>query len=152
MWWFGFLACQSEETDTAQAVLDLQPPAITEVTWVCEENQWTVSVTTDAWTGNGYLWLGTETRYERHPLYSIQADPMGAEDLLRIVIETTADWRDAQAGRFTGFQCQESSAVSGYIVVLDPQTMDVADCYTFVGESTSAEAVWADVSLPTCDG
>ena len=148
MWWF--LSCAEGLQDSAQISFTLESPEITEVEWVCEDNLWTILVTTKGWTGNGYLWLGTTERTERHPLYSIQAAPDGSEDLLRIRLETTSDWRDAQAGQRTGFHCSVQSFISGHIMVLEPTFLDAADCYTWVGEETSFEAVWSDASLPDC--
>jgi hypothetical protein len=149
MWWW-FLSCSEGLQDSAQQSFTLHSPKITEVEWVCEDDLWTILVTTEGWTGNGTLWLGTTERYERHPLYSIQAAPDGSADLLRIRLEATPDWRDAQAGQRTGFQCVEQTRISGMLMVLDPSSLDPADCYTWVGEETSFDEIWAEVPLPEC--
>lgn len=150
MWWLLTLGCAEDVQDSALMSLILESPNITDVEWGCVDDLWTVSVTTEGWTGNGYLWLGTTERYERHPLYSIQSASDGSADLLRIKLESTSDWRDAQAGQLTGFHCIDVQKISGQIMILDPQSLDAADCYTFVGENTSVEDVWGDINLPDC--
>lgn len=150
MWWLLTLSCSENLRDSAQIAFSLNTPEITEVEWSCEENLWTILVSTNGWTGNGYLWLGSSERYERHPLYSIQAAPDASTDLLRIRLESTSDWRDAQSGQRTGFQCIEQLYISGHIMVLDPRSLEAADCYTFVGDNTSFEEVWGEVNLPDC--
>ncbi len=145
-----FLGCSNSTVDSDLVSWSLDDPVVTETELNCEDDEWTVIVQTEGWTGNGLVWIGSNERYERHPIYSIEAADDGTTDRLRIQLTSTADWRDAQSGSLTGFYCSEKEELSVYIIVRHPQTLDISDCVQLDGELSEPDSIWGSVDLPSC--
>ena len=148
--WMSLLGCQIDSDETAENHWELQDPVITQTEWDCDTDTWSIIVQTDGWTGNGLVWIGDVNRYERHPIYSIEASSDGSSDRLRINLTSTADWRDAQSGTLTGFYCDEKERLSLFILIKHPQTLETSDCAQLDGDQSNAQDIWDSVSLPTC--
>ena len=100
------------------------------------------------------MWIANETRYERHTLYSISADPMADSDRLRVILNVVSDWRDTQSGRTTGFECNERDQMGFFIGIQHPQTASITDCVEYNDtDNLMAEPtldLWNHVPLPDC--
>ena len=148
------LSCTVNRMDTGFWIIEHQDPTIEVFEIDCENKEWTIEVWTEHWTGNGLLWMANDNRYERHTLYSVSADASGEGDRLRVQLPVVADWRDAQSGRSSGFNCMELEQMGFFIGIRHPQTLDITDCAeyiepdAFTGESTLA--LWEHVPLPDC--
>jgi hypothetical protein len=113
-----------------------------------EGGEWTVVVTTDAWTGNGQVLLSTDGAYvERHPLYSRSAAADGSADELGLTLAVVPDWRDVTAGTSTYFNCLARD-LTGIVRVFTRDGTAQADCRAF-GADPERWASW-DAGA-TCD-
>lgn len=102
---------------------------------------WTVTAETDAWTGNGRVYLSTDGVYvESHPLGSIAAAADGSSDSLRVRLGIVAEWRDVDSGASTVFNC-ETPDLAGVLQVYTRTGDGVADCRSF-GEEVDRWADW----------
>lgn len=125
-------------------------PAIVSASVTCDADDavWRFVVETDAWTGNGQVALSTDGDYvERHTMYSASAAADGSADHLELELDVVGDWRDANAGSSTAFNCQEPD-LAGVLRVYTRDGDDVADCRAF-GDAPERWAAW-DASL-ACD-
>ena len=123
-------------------------PKITDFAIECvpEEDLWTFTLSTDAWTGNALLWLRDEQgAQEEHPLVSQGAPRDGSSDTLEIELTIVGDWRDAKRGKSTRWLCEEQAELSMIVEVYHPKTHSPTDCLT-----TGPQ--WPEESLPAeCD-
>ena len=151
--WMLF-SCNANRLDTGFWTLEYQDPNIQGFDIECENEQWKIDIRTEHWTGNGLLWIADENRYERHTLYSVSAGSEGESDHLRIQLPIVADWRDAQSGRSSGFNCTEQEQLGFFVGIRHPQTLEISDCAEYVdAESFMDEptlTLWEDVPLPDC--
>ena len=147
--WMLF-GCITPIQETGSTSWEVISPIITETEWTCEDDNWSIVVSTEGWTGNGLIWLGDSNRYERHPIYSVEAASDGSADRLRINLTATADWRDTQSGSLTGFYCEEKERLSLFITIHHPQTLETSDCVQLNGEYSNPQEIWDAVNLPTC--
>ena len=147
-------SCTESRLDTGFWTLDYQRPQIEVFNVECENEQWNVEVETTHWTGNGLLWIADSNRYERHTLYSVSADPAGANDRLRVKLPIVSDWRDAQSGKSSGFSCTEQEQLGFFVGVRHPQTLEITDCAEYVDTVTFTNeptlTLWELVPLPDC--
>lgn len=150
------LGCADQKLDTGFWRLDHSNPSITAFNVACEDGRWTIQIYSDHWTGNGFLWMANNDRYERHTLYSIEAGATGTSDRLLLRLNTVSDWRDAQSGTSTGFTCSEKPDLGMFGSIRHPQTMAITACAEYVDEETFLNQptleVWqsANVPLPDC--
>lgn len=123
-------------------------PEITDFVIECteEEDLWTFTLTTDAWTGNALLWLQDEDgAQEEHPLISQGAPRDGSSDNLETELTIVGDWRDAQRGKSTRWPCEDQEELSMIVEVYHPKTYNATDCLTM-------GPLWPAESAPTeCD-
>lgn len=140
-----FLACVPtlEGTYTPPSFSD---PKITDFTIECvpEEDLWTFTLATDAWTGNALIWLQDEQGVqEEHPLISQGAPRDGSSDNLEIELAIVGDWRDAKRGKSTRWSCVQQEELSMIVEVYHPKTYAPTDCLIagpqWSGEETPAE-------------
>ena len=147
MIWF-LLACypqpHAQEEYSPFTIGDAQ---ITEVSSSRENDQWRIELQTDAWTSNGTLWLAEDLdRYEKHPLYSIEAADDGSSDNLRIILDVVPDWNNFVAGESTGWLCSEAEALSSAIVIYHGETNLPNDCIYW------GDDIWGDFpNVADCD-
>ena len=121
-------------------------PEITNFVVLCEteEEFWTFTLETNAWTGNALLWLRDEQGVqEEHPIISQGAQRDGSSDSLEIELAIVADWRDAQRGKSTRWACEEQETLSILVEVYHPKTYSPTDCL-FTGPE------WPEESAPCC--
>ena len=156
---FGFLVsmtgCAStSRLDTSHWQFEYSTPTISSLTVSCEDQVWTIETETDGWTGNGLLWLANGDRYERHSMYSINANHDGSYDRLRSQLTVVSDWRDQQSSRSTGFECGDLTALGIFIAIRHPESFAVSDCAEYASEETFIDfptlSLWEPVPLPTC--
>jgi hypothetical protein len=140
-----FLSCVAT-LDGSYTPPSLLPPSITDVSVLCEEEEWTFTLSTDAWTGNALLWLRDEDgEQEEHPLISQGAPRDGSSDELETELFVVGDWRDAQRGKSTRWPCTEQEKLSMMIEVYHPKTYTPTDCLTL-------GPLWPEDSAPIeCD-
>ena len=123
-------------------------PNIIEFSYECTEEKdlWSFEVQTDAWTGNGLIWIrDTFGQEEEHPLISQGASRDGSSDTLEIELFIVGDWRDAQRGKSTRWPCAEEEDLSMIVEIYHPKEHNPTDCLT-----TGPE--WPEESAPiTCD-
>jgi hypothetical protein len=140
-------SCASSGADLAGAgPLHEGNPSITEISWDCSvaDAMWTLDVLTLGWTANGKLWLAKERSYvEDHSVHSIAAASDGSTDHLQLGLDIVADWRDANAGSSTAFQCTPSTeaALNARLVVYSPGGGDVGDCRSWGPDPTFFDTV-----------
>ena len=142
------LSCYPQPTAQVETVaFDINEAEITEVSALCEEDKWTFTVDTDAWTSNGTVWLAQGLhRYERHPLYSVGAAEDGSSDSLQLTLSVLPDWRDFVAGESTGWLCSEQDEFSVAIMVYHGESNQPSDCIYW------GEDIWGDFpSIDECD-
>ena len=110
------------------------------------EDSWLFVVESDAWTGNGLLWLRDPDGFEEeHPLISTGAQADGAGDHLEIDLKIVGDWRDAQRGKSTRWPCSIQEDLSMLVEIYHPKRHTATDCL-YVGEP------WPEEEAPTrCD-
>jgi hypothetical protein len=129
---------------------DTPVPAIVSASVECDGDaaEWSIAVETDAWTGNGEVWLSADGVYvETHGLDSVEAAGDGTSDRLELELDVEPDWRDVSLGSSTAFNCDEPG-VAGVILVFTRTGDETADCVAF-GEAPERWATWnADVA---CD-
>ena len=122
-------------------------PNIVDFSFECseEEELWNFEVQTDAWTGNGLLWMrDTAGQEEEHPLISQGAPRDGSSDTLEIELFIVGDWRDAQRGKSTRWPCTEDD-LSMIIEIYHPKERHSTDC-------TTSGPEWPEESAPVvCD-
>ena len=98
----ALLACAAPPVDTGREPIEYPSPTITAATAEGDPNEpgWTFEVATDAWTGNGQVYLSADGAYvERHPMYTVGAAYDGSADALRLELGVAADFRDVGEGR-----------------------------------------------------
>ena len=142
------LSCYPQPIAQERAtVFDIAEAEIKEISVLCEDEQWTLTVDTDAWTSNGTVWLAQDlNRYERHPLYSIGAAEDGSSDSLKLTLRILPDWRDFVAGESTGWLCSEQDDFSVAIMVYHGESNQPSDCVYW------GEDIWGDFpSIDECD-
>lgn len=130
--------------------LGTSAPAITSTTITCveEDAEWTFTVETDAWTGNGALYLSADGEYiEQHALPSVSAPSDGSADKLERTLDVVATWRDVEANNSTAFGCA-SPDLAGIITVSSRSGAEVTDCLAF-GVEPARWSNW-DAGV-TCD-
>ena len=145
--WLWGCAPSTLDSATSEGIppLSEMSPRIVDFSWQCENDRWTVFVESDAWTGNGSLWLGNADRVEKHPIYSIAAGEFGESDLLRITLDVVSDWRDASPGSYTGWRCSQMENLSMLAAIYHPSLLTLSDCVD-VGTD-----IWSHYSnLPDC--
>jgi hypothetical protein len=123
-------------------------PSITDFMFECveEEELWNFEVQTDAWTGNGLLWIKDQRgQEEEHPLISQGAPRDGSSDTLAIELLIVGDWRDVQRGKSTRWSCSDEEELSMIVEIYHPKERTPTDCITVGPE-------WPEESAPiTCD-
>lgn len=154
MIWWTLLSCTVNRLDTGFWRIEYQDPSIEDFEVQCENKQWYIEVWTEYWTGNGLLWMANDDRYERHTLYSVSASPTGDDDRIRVQLPIVADWRDAQSGRSSGFDCTAQEQLGFFVGIRHPQTLEITDCAEYVDAETFMDeptlALWEHVPLPDC--
>ncbi|MFZ5477789.1 MAG: hypothetical protein ACOZNI_13520 [Myxococcota bacterium] len=141
--WILLAACAVPDSRKPPERLDTPVPALVEASVACDdvEARWTVRAVTDAWTGNGDVWLSKDGVYvETHPLTSSEAEWDGSRDTLELTLSVKADWRDVSEGSSTAFNCDEPG-LAGVLRVFTRTGAEVADCRAF-GEDPSRWATW----------
>ena len=126
-------------------------PAITAIDFSCDgdEGQWSIEVTTDAWTSGGTLWMGpiVEER-EKHKVESKSAARDGSWDELDLTLDQEADWRDQSNGSSSRWLCDDMDRLSFLFVVKKSGSSEVSDCRIW-GASPD---MWSqNESLPKCE-
>ena len=109
-------------------------PSITDFTVTCdpEEEQWTYTLQTDAWTGNALLWLrDIDGHEEEHPLISQGAPRDGSSDYLENELQIVGDWRDAKRGKSTRWPCSVQEQLSMLVEVYHPTGSTATDCLLY---------------------
>lgn len=123
-------------------------PEITDFVVECEpeEDRWTFTLTTNAWTGNALLWLRDQQgAQEEHPLISQGAPRDGSSDNLEIELTIVGDWRDAERGKSTRWPCEKQEELSMIAEIYHPKTYSSTDCLV-------TGPLWPEESIPTeCD-
>lgn len=140
----ALLACAAPPIDTGRTPIEYVSPAITVASAACDPNDpgWTFEVATDAWTGNGQVYLSADGAYvERHPMYTVGAAYDGTSDALRLVLGIAVDFRDVVAGSTTVFNCN-AEALTGVLQVFERDGRTVADCRAF-GEAPERWKEWS---------
>lgn len=113
--------------------LSTTSPTITSTTVECDVDtaEWTITVGTDAWTGNGTLYLSADGAYiEQHTLPSTSAPADGSADTLERNLSIVATWRDAVANSSTAFGCATPD-LAGIANVTSRDGSAVTDCVAF---------------------
>ena len=140
-------ACATLPEGTHQAIT-FRDPQIVDFSSSCDESQdsWIFNVESDAWTGNGLLWLRDPDGFEEeHPLISTGAEADGSKDYLEIELLIVGDWRDAQRGKSTRWPCDMQEDLSMLVEIYHPKYHTATDCL-YVGEP------WPEEDAPTrCD-
>lgn len=129
----ALLACAPVPVDTGRAPPEWVAPSLVTATADCSaaDEQWSFTATTDAWTGNGQVYLSADGAYvERHPMYSNGAAYDGSADSLRLVLGMVEDFRDVVLGASTAFNCGTPD-VAGVLQVNERDGRTVADCRAF---------------------
>lgn len=94
-----------------------------------DQARWRIEVDTDAWASNARLIWTLDGEYaEQHPMQSVKAAEDGTSDRLRVDLFTVDDWRDAQPGNTTAFDCRDTP--SAMIQVFD-RDGTASDCVRF---------------------
>ncbi len=126
-------------------------PTITSTTVACDVDaaDWTFTVATDAWTGNGMLYLSADGEYvEQHTLPSTSAPADGTSDKLVRTLSIVATWRDAVANSSTAFGCATPD-LAGIVNVSARDGSAVTDCVAF-GVDPQRWQTWSpDVACAT---
>ena len=136
-------ACSSREPAADVPVPPDAAPAITDASVACDARlaTWTFLIETDAWTGNGDLWLSTDGAYtENHALSSIAAAADGSSDQLRSTLSIVADWRDVVPSARTWFNCG-TPELAGVLRVRARDGSRVTDCVAF-GDAPERWSTW----------
>jgi len=119
---------------------DLPAPALTGLTWGCDEDQvqWTLRASTTSWTGGAELWLTDDGQTaEVHPVPSIRAAADGSTDEVAVRLTVEVDPDRVRLGSSTRYPCQNPP--DGVLLVLD-QDGEVADC-SVVGQTEQWRAL-----------
>ena len=144
---FFLLACAPTAGEGDWSPPAFQAPSIDTFSWECieEEDLWRFEVLTQGWTANGKLWLlDTQSHLEEHSILSIGAAADQSSDRLKLELSIVGDWRDAQKGKSTRWQCFEKENLEFLIQVFHPKDFNVTDC-RYTGTS------WGVDPLPSCD-
>ena len=145
--WIFFLSTSCIDhasVDASSEDLSYDAPIITDISWLCENNTWETIVHTTNWTANGFVWMASLDRIERHPLYSYDPANDGSVDVLHSNLSSVADWRDWSSGSYTGWFCSDQEEISIAIAVLHPQTRTYSNC-RFIGND-----IWEEYNIPDC--
>ena len=144
---FFIWACTALPEGTYQPT-SFSDPKIIDFSSACdiEEDKWVFNVESDAWTGNGLLWLRDPDGFEEeHPLISTGAEPDASRDYLEIELAIVGDWRDAQRGKSTRWPCSMHEDLSMIVEIYHPKYRTATDCL-YVGDP------WPEEDAPTvCD-
>ena len=131
--------------------LDGDDPRITEVSWACvvEDSAWYFTVSADAWTGGGRIFLARDAgRYEEHRIRSTSAAADGSADTLELSLAIVADWRDASSGTSTGWRCDDEGALSFQATVFETTGESLTDCRTWGAQPD----LWSSIEpVADCD-
>ena len=143
-----FLACMPDDLPEGNHIPPEFPnPSITDFVVECnmEEDTWLYVLESDAWTGNGLLWLRDEEGFEEeHPLISSGAARDGSFDRLEIELLIVGDWRDVQRGKSTRWPCSDQEDLSMLVEIYHPKAHTASDCI-YVGEP------WPEDAPTYCD-
>ena len=132
--------------DTARYEIEFQSANILSATKSCENDQWKFTVEADAWTGNGFVIMATDARFERHPLSSFEAAEDGSSDKLRVFLSIIPDWQDFSAGSSTGWLCSDEETLSVTVAVQHALDGNVTDCIYW------GDSLWTNFStIDECD-
>lgn len=144
------LACAHGPPASPDVGISTEPPAITKVAITCDpvSAKWTFKVKTDAWTGNGQVWMTVDGHYvETHPMYSDAAAADGTSDHLAMSLSVQPDIHRVSEGSSTYFNCDEPG-LHGILLVHAQNGKTVSDCRSFLG----APADWTPWNLGVaCD-
>lgn len=117
-------------------------PSILSIVAECsrDANQWEVRVFTDAWTGGGSLFFGTQDSHEVHDIDSIRAAPNGDSDELLLVLPIETNPEEAASNKSSAFLCTDEvlNSLTWRVAVLDYQSETEADCW-YWGEEVNLE-------------
>jgi hypothetical protein len=126
-------------------------PVITSVDWGCdvEDSRWRFVVKTEQWSGGGRVWLGRSSNSnESHPLPSVEAAADGSADKLQLSLSVANDWRNANSGSSSQFQCQDQWALNYIITVQNTDKDQTTDCRIW-GENPE---MWSRIDVaPACE-
>ncbi len=126
---FAMAGCYQWPTVTPDP-LATTDPQITAATVTCDETtaEWSFQVVTDAWTGNGSLYLSTDGSYvEQDSLVSTSAASDGTSDTLTRTLGVVATWRDAVSDTSTAFGCN-TPELAGVMTVYTRDGSAVSNC------------------------
>lgn len=142
-----FSGCYPQPSaDTASYSIEFRDAEIVTAAKICENDQWKFTTETDAWTGNGFVIMATEDRFERHPLSSFEAAEDGNSDKLRVFLSVIPDWQDFSVGSSTGWLCSDEEDLSIAIAVQHAISGETTDCGYW------GDDLWAEFSaLEDCD-
>ena len=146
---FFFLACTNPDLpEGTYNPPEFPDPKITDFVIECnyDEDKWLYVIESDAWTGNGLLWLRDPQGFEEeHPLISSGAARDGSFDRLEIELLIVGDWRDVQRGKSTRWPCSAQEELSMLVEIYHPKEHTASDCL-YTGDP------WPEESAPTtCD-
>lgn len=134
----SLLACVNGPPSASDVAVSDAPPNIVSAKVTCDPAapKWKVAVATDAWTGNGQVWMTVDGHYvEKHPMYSDAAAQDGTSDHLALSLSMQPDIHRVSEGSSTYFNCDEPG-LHGILLVLQRNGKTVADCRSFTGEAT----------------
>ena len=135
-----FLGCYPQPLgQTPSNDYNFSAPSIIDAGFSCEDEQWLFTAEADAWTGNGFILMANEERFERHPIYSVQGASDGSWDLLQLRLSTVADWRDYSSGLYSGWLCSQRAAISIALSIYEPEGT-LSDCLYW------GDDIWEDFS------
>ena len=138
-----FLSCISplaEPQEINRNVLDTQ---IESILLECNPDSnseiWTLEVNTIGWSGGAFFWMShqdiiSDTSQdsnpisERHPFYSVGAQPDGSADRLKLTLTAVSDWRDAAPGNSTRWLCEDEEKLSFWVEILNASSNAIVDC------------------------
>jgi hypothetical protein len=109
-------------------------PEIASVDALCDvdEEEWVFEITTENWTGGGWVWLGKNANNtEGHRIKSISAAADGSQDFLRLKLDIEADWRDASRSQSTKYLCADQPVLNFMVTTYDARGEGVEDCRTW---------------------
>ncbi len=118
-------------------------PTITSASVTCDERAatWLFEVGTDAWTGNGIVYLSADGAYiETHSLLSTTSAADGSSDTLERSLVIVASWRDVTTNASTAFGCA-TPALAGVLEVYERTGDARTDCVAF-GVDPTRWATW----------
>ena len=110
------------------------PPSIESISADCdpEAGEWEFEVTTQNWTGGGWVWMGvTANNAEGHRLRSVKAAADGSSDRLFLQLDIEPDWRDATRSKSTRYLCSDRADMTFMVTAYDPRGDRVEDCRTW---------------------